>query len=76
MLSRLAFLVSKDADAPLLQDLKDIPPPMYNGNPLNLDCFLEKLDNLGRTVNEDMDPAQAEKYVPKMFSVATAGSAP
>ena len=35
--------------------------------PLNLDRFLEKLNGWGMTVNEDMDPAEAEKYVFKRF---------
>ena len=37
--SRPAFMVSKAADAAVWEDLKDIKPPMYNGNPLNLDHF-------------------------------------
>ena len=37
-------MVSKVADAAVWEDLKDIKPPMYDGNPLNLDRFLEKLD--------------------------------
>ena len=45
--SRPAFMVSKAADAAVWEDLKDIKPPMYDGNPLNLDRFLEKLDDLG-----------------------------
>ena len=49
------------------EDLKDIKPPMYDGNPLNLDRFLEKLDDWGVTVTEDMDPADAEKYVFRRF---------
>ena len=61
--SRPAFMVSKAADAAVWEDLKDIKPPMYDGNPLNLDRFLEKLDDSGVTVTEDMDPADAEKYV-------------
>ena len=61
--SRPAFMVSKAADAAVWEDLKDIKPPMYDGNPLNLDRFLEKLDDWGVTVTEDMDPADAEKYV-------------
>ena len=65
--SRPAFMVSKAADAAVWEDLKDIRPPMYDGNPLNLDRFLEKLDDWGMTVTEDMDPAQAEKYVFKRF---------
>ena len=65
--SRPAFMVSKAADAALWEDLKDIKPPTYDGNPLNLDRFLEKLDGWGMTVTEDMDPADAEKYVFKRF---------
>ena len=65
--SRPAFMVSKAADAAVREDLKDIKPPTYDGNPLNLDRFLEKLDDLGMTVTEDMDPAEAEKYVFKRF---------
>ena len=64
---RPAFMVSKAADASVWEDLKDIKPPMYDGNPLNLDCFLEKLDVSGVTVTEDMDPADAEKYVFRRF---------
>ena len=60
---RPAFMVSKAADAAVWEDLKDIKPPMYDGNPLNLDRFLEKLDDWGVTVTEDMHPADAEKYV-------------
>ena len=37
--SRPAFMVSKAADAAVWEDLKDIKPPMYDGNPLNLDRF-------------------------------------
>ena len=40
-------MVSKAADAAVWEDLKDIKPPTYNGNPLNLDRFLENLDDLG-----------------------------
>ena len=65
--SRPAFIVSKAADAAVWEDLKDIKPPMYDGNPLNLDRFLEKLDDWRGTVNEDMDPADAEKYVFRRF---------
>ena len=65
--SRPAFMVSKAADAPVWEDLKDIKPPMYDGNPLSLDRFLEKLDDWGVTVTEDMDPADAERYVFKRF---------
>ena len=65
--SRPAFMVSKAADAAVWEDLKDFKPPTYYGNPLNLDRFLEKLDNWGMAVTEDMDPADAEKYVFKRF---------
>ena len=65
--SRPVFMVSKAADAAVWEDLKDIKPPMYDGNPLNLDRFLEKLDDWGVTVTEDMDPADAEKYVFRRF---------
>ena len=65
--SRPAFMVSKAVDAAVWEDLKDIKPPMYDGNPLNLDRFLEKLDDPGVTVTEDMDPADAEKYVFRRF---------
>ena len=65
--SRPAFMVSKAADAAVWEDLKNINLPTYDGNPLNLDCFLEKLDDRGMTVTEDMDPAEAEKYVFKRF---------
>ena len=65
--SRPAFMVSKAADAAVWEDLKDIKPPMYDGNPLNLDRFLEKLDDWGLTVTEDLPPADAEKYVFKRF---------
>ena len=65
--SRPAFMVSKAADAAGWADLKDIKLPMYDGNPLNLDRFLEKLDDWGLTVIEDMDPADAERYVFKRF---------
>ena len=65
--SRPAFMVSKAADAAVREDLKDIKPPMYNGIPLNLDRFLEKLDDWGVTVTEDMDPTDAERYVFKRF---------
>ena len=60
-------MVSKAADAAVWEDLKDIKPPMYDGNPLNLDRFSEKLDDWGVTVTEDMDPADAEKYVFRRF---------
>ena len=49
------------------EDLKYIRPPMYHGNPLNLDRFLENLDDWRLTVTEDMDPAAAEKYVLRRF---------
>ena len=65
--SQPAFMVSKAADAAVWEDLKDIKPHTYEGNPLNLDRFLEKLDDRGMTVTEDMHPAEAEKYVFKGF---------
>ena len=65
--SRPAFMVSKAADATVWEDLKDIKPPMYDGNPLNLDRFLEKLDDWGLTVTEDLPPADAERYVFRRF---------
>ena len=65
--SRPAFMVSKAADAAVWEDLKDIRPPSYDGNPLNLDRFLEKQDDWGMSVTEDMDPAEAEKCVFKWF---------
>ena len=60
-------MVSKAADAAVWEDLKDIKPPINDGNPLNLDRLLEKLDDWGVTVTEDMDPADAERYVFKRF---------
>ena len=60
-------MVSKAADAAVWEDLKDIKPPTYDGNPLNLDRFLGKLDDWGVNVTEDMDPADAEKYVFRRF---------
>ena len=60
-------MVSKAADAAVWEDLKDIKPPTYGGNPLNLHRFLEKLDDWGMTVTEDMDLPDAEKYVFKRF---------
>ena len=65
--SRRAFMVSKAADAAVWEHLKDIRPPMYDANPLNLDRLLVKLDDLGMTVSEDMDPAAAVKYVFNRF---------
>ena len=50
--SRPAFMVSKAANAAVWEDRKD---------------FLEKLDNRGMTVTEDIVPAEAEKYVFKRF---------
>ena len=50
-----------------LPTLKDIKPPMYDGNPLNLDRFLEKLNDWGLTVTEDLPPADAERYVFRRF---------
>ena len=61
--SRLGFMVSKATDADVWEDLKHVRPPIYDGKPLNLDRFLEKLDDWGMTVTEDMDPAEADKYV-------------
>ena len=66
--SRPAFMVSNAADAAVWEDLKDIKPPTYDGNPVNLDRLLEKLDDGGMTVTEDVDPAEAEKYVLKHFN--------
>ena len=62
-----AFMVSKVADAAVRKDLNDPRPPMYDGNPLNLDRFLENLNDWGMTVTEDMDPAARGKYVLKRF---------
>ena len=45
------------------EDLKDIRPPTYDKNLLNLDGFLENWDDSGLTITEYMDPAQADKYV-------------
>ena len=38
-------MISTAADAAAWEDLKDIRPPMYDGSSLNLNRFLEKLDN-------------------------------
>ena len=65
--SRPALMVSKAADDALWEDLKDIRPPMYNGNPPNLDRFLEKLEHCRKIFAEEIDPAAAEKYVFKRF---------
>ena len=65
--SRPAFMVSKAADGAVWEDLKDIRPPMYDGNPLNLDPFLGKLDDRGMTVTQDMERAAVENYVFKRF---------
>ena len=62
-----AFIGSKAADAAVWEDLKDVRPPMYDGNPLSLNRFLEKHDNWGMTVTEDMDLAKSGKYVFKRF---------
>ena len=62
-----AFMVSKAADAAVWEDVKDVKLPTYDGNPLNLDLFLVKLNDWGMTVTEDMDPAEAKKYVFKRF---------
>ena len=40
---------------------------MYDGNPLSLERFLEKLEDSGMMVTEDMHPAEAEKCVLKRF---------
>ena len=64
---RPAIMVPKAADAAVWEYLKDIKRPTYNGNPLNLGRFLEKADDWGMTVTDDMDPAGAEKYVFKRF---------
>ena len=58
-------MVSKAAGAAVWKDLKDIRRPMNDNNPLTLDPYLEKLDDRGMTVTEDIDPAAAEKYAPK-----------
>ena len=47
--------------------MKPIWSPTYDGALLNLHRFLHKLDNWGIIVTEDMDTAQAEKYVFKRF---------
>ena len=60
-------MVSKAADAAVWEDLTDIKPPTYDSDPRNLDRFLEKLDDWGMTVTEDMDPTEGEKYVFKRF---------
>ena len=65
--SRPVFMVSKAADAAVWEDLKDIKSPMYDDKPLNLDRFFGKLDDWGVTITEDMDPADAERYVSKPF---------
>ena len=62
-----AFMVRKAANGAVWEDLKDIRPPVYDVNPLNLNRFLKKLDDWGMTIIEDMDPAQAKKYVFKRF---------
>ena len=58
--SRPAIMVSKAADAAVWEHVKDIKPPKYYGNPLNLDRFLVKLDDWGMTLTEDMDRAEAK----------------
>ena len=60
-------MVSKAADAAVPEDLRDIRRPMYDGSPLNLDRFLQKLNDWQMTVTEDMVPAAAEKHVFKLF---------
>ena len=50
-----------------------VPPSTWakrvprDGNILILDRFLEKLNDWGMTITEDMDPAAAEKYILKRF---------
>ena len=61
------FMVSNAPVAAVWEDQKDIRPPMYEGNPVNLDRFLEKLEDQGMTVTESMDPAAAKKCVLKRF---------
>ena len=63
----LAFMVSMAADAAVWQDLKDMRSPMYHGNPLNVDRFLENLNDWGTVVTENMDPAQTKKHFFKRF---------
>ena len=63
--SQPAFLVSRATAAAVWEDLKDICPPIYDGNPLNLNRFLEKVDEWGLTVTEEMDPVAAKKYIYK-----------
>ena len=41
------FMVSKAADAAVWEDLKDIKPPMYDGNPLNPRPLLGEAGRLG-----------------------------
>ena len=41
---------------------------MHDGNPLNLDRFLDDLNDWGMTLTEDIDPAVAAKYVFRQFS--------
>ena len=62
-----AFMGSKAADFTVWEDLKDIRPPMYDGNPSNLDRLLENLVDWGMAVTEDMEPAAAEIYFFKRF---------
>ena len=58
---RTSFIVSNAARGTVWEDLRNIQPPTYNGNPLNLDRFLVKVDDWGMTVTEDMDPAKGQK---------------
>ena len=60
-------MVSKAADAAVWEDRKDIQPPMSDRNSLNIDRFLEKLDDCAMTLTEDMDFAAAGKYVLKQL---------
>ena len=79
--SRPAFMVSKAADAAVWEDLKDIKPPMYDGNPLNLDRFLEKLTApnvlVTRRRHDERYTIQAEgAAAPTLYTWATRGDLP
>ena len=56
-------MVTKAPDATVEEEVKDIRPPVYQGNPLNLDQFWEKVNKWEMTVTEDVDLVQAKKYV-------------
>ena len=64
-------MVSKAADAPVWEDLKDIKPPMYDSNPLNFDRFLEKLDDWGLTVRTRPPPPAPAAAAPAPPATAT-----